>query len=64
LDPIYPILYIDALVVKVRDGAHLVNKAAHIVVGIDTDGIEYVLGIWVQSAEGAQVLARRAYRAA
>jgi hypothetical protein len=33
LDPIYPILYIDALVVKVRDGAHVVNKAAHIVVG-------------------------------
>ena len=36
LDPIYPILYIDALVVKVRDGAHVINKAAHIVVGIDT----------------------------
>jgi len=54
LDPIYPILYIDALVVKVRDGAHVVNKAAHIVVGIDTDGIKHVLGIWVQSAEGAK----------
>jgi putative transposase len=44
LDPIYPILYIDALVVKVRDGAHVVNKAAHIVVGVDTDGIKHVLG--------------------
>ena len=54
LDPIYPILYIDALVVKVRDGTHVVNKAAHIVVGVDTDGIKHVLGIWVQSAEGAK----------
>lgn len=54
LDPIYPILYIDALVVKVRDGAHVVNKAAPIVVGVDTDGIKHVLGIWVQSSEGAK----------
>ncbi len=54
LDPVYPILYIDALVVKVRDGAHVVNKAAHIVVGVDTDGIKHVLGIWVQSSEGAK----------
>lgn len=54
LDPIYPIVYIDALVVKVRDGAHVVNKAAHIVVGVDTDGVKHVLGIWVQSAEGAK----------
>jgi putative transposase len=54
LDPVYPIVYIDALVVKVRDGGHVVNKAAHIVVGVDTDGIRHVLGIWVQSAEGAK----------
>ena len=39
---------------KVRDGAHVVNKAAHLVVGVDTDGIKHVLGIWVQSAEGAK----------
>jgi putative transposase len=54
LDPIYPIVYIDALIVKVRDGGHVVNKAAHLVVGVDTDGIKHVLGIWVQSAEGAK----------
>ena len=64
LDPVYPIVYIDALVVKVRDGAHVVNKAAHIVVGVDTDGVKHVLGIWVQSAEGAEVLARCAHRVA
>src|SRR6266545_1614444 len=54
LEEVYPILYIDALVVKVRDGGHVVNKAAHIVIGVDTDGIKHVLGIWVQSAEGAK----------
>ncbi len=54
LDAIYPIIYVDALVVKVRDGAHVMNKAAHIVVGVDTDGIKHVLGIWVQNAEGAR----------
>ena len=54
LDPVYPIIWIDALVVKVRDGAHVVNKAAHVVLGADTDGIKHVLGIWVQSGEGAK----------
>jgi len=53
LDPFYPIVYVDALVVKVKDGAHVVNKAAHIVIGVDLDGIKHVLGIWVQTNEGA-----------
>lgn len=53
VDPVYPIVYIDALVVKVRDGAHVVNKAAHLVIGVDLDGIKHVLGIWVQTNEGA-----------
>jgi putative transposase len=54
LDPIYPIIYLDALVVKVRDNHQVRNKAAHIAVGVDTDGIKHVLGIWVQSVEGAK----------
>lgn len=47
-------VYLDALVVKVRDGAHVRNKAAHIAVGVDMDGIKHVLGIWVQTTEGAK----------
>ncbi len=54
LEPLYPVVYLDALVVKVRDGAHVRNKAAHIAVGVDMDGIKHVLGIWVQQAEGAK----------
>ncbi len=53
LDPVYPIIYIDALMVKVRDGAHVINKAAHLVIGVDLDGFKHVLGIWIQANEGA-----------
>ena len=54
LEPIYPIVYVDALVVKVRDGHQVGNRAAHIAVGVDLDGIKHVLGIWVQAGEGAK----------
>jgi putative transposase len=54
LDEIYPIIYMDALVVRVRDGHQVRNKAAHIAVGVDLDGVKHVLGIWVQPSEGAK----------
>jgi putative transposase len=47
-------MYLDALMVKVRDGHQVRNKAAHIAVGVDLDGVKHVLGIWVQAAEGAK----------
>ena len=54
LEAFYPVIYLDALVVKVRDGTHVRNKSAHIAVGVDMDGIKHVLGIWVQATEGAK----------
>jgi putative transposase len=54
LEEIYPIIYLDAIVVKVRDGHQVRNRAAHIAIGVDLDGIKHVLGIWVQAAEGAK----------
>jgi putative transposase len=54
LEELYPILYLDALIVKVRDGHQVRNKAAHLAVGVDLDGIKHVLGIWVQTSEGAK----------
>ena len=54
LEAFYPVIYLDALVVKIRDGAHVSNRAAHIAVGVDMDGIKHVLGIWVQASEGAK----------
>ena len=52
LEEIYPIIYLDALVVKVRDGHQVRNRAAHLAVGVDLDGVKHVLGIWVQATEG------------
>ena len=54
LEAFYPVIYMDALVIKVRDGGHVRNKAAHIAVGVDMDGVKHVLGIWVQPVEGAK----------
>jgi transposase-like protein len=54
LEAMYPVIYLDAIIVKVRDGGHVRNKAAHIAVGVDCDGIKHVLGIWVQASEGAK----------
>ena len=54
LDAFYPVIYLDALVVKVRDGAHVGNKSAHIAIGVDLEGVKHVLGIWVQTNEGAK----------
>jgi putative transposase len=54
LDQLYPIIYIDALMVKVRDGGTVDNKAAHLAIGVDTDGYKHVLGIWLAASEGAR----------
>ncbi|WP_296667617.1 IS256 family transposase [Demequina sp.] len=54
LEPLYPVIYLDAIIVKIRDGGHVRNKAAHIAVGVDMDGIKHVLGIWIQTTEGAK----------
>jgi putative transposase len=54
LESFYPVIYLDAIVVKVREGAHVRNKAAHIAVGVDIEGVKHVLGIWIQAAEGAK----------
>ena len=53
LDEFYAIIYIDALVVKVRDGGMVRNKAAYLAVGVDADGFKHVLGIWLGGDEGA-----------
>jgi putative transposase len=54
VDAMYPILYIDALVIKVRDGGAAGNKAAHLVTGAGIDGFKHVLGIWLAASEGAR----------
>jgi putative transposase len=54
LDALYPILYLDALQVKIRDGAHIRNKAIYLAIGVNLSGIKEVLGLWVAQTEGAK----------
>ena len=51
LDAMYPIVYIDALVIKIRDGV-VANRPAYLAVGVDLDGRKHVLGIWIGDSEG------------
>lgn len=54
LEALYPILYLDALQVKVRDGAHIRNKAIYLAIGINVAGTKEVLGLWIAQTEGAK----------
>jgi transposase-like protein len=55
LDEVYPIVYIDGLVVKVRTNGHVINRCAYLAVGVDTDGRKHVLGVWLgDGGEGAK----------
>jgi putative transposase len=51
LDPVWPVVFIDALMVKVRDGV-VTNRAVCLAVGIDCDGDKQVLGLWVGPTTG------------
>ena len=54
LEALYPIVYLDAIRVKVRDAGHVINKAIYLAIGITLDGIKEVLGMWVAENEGAK----------
>jgi putative transposase len=54
LNRVYPVIFLDALVCKVRSEGVVRNRAAHLAVGIDIDGRKEVLGIWVEATEGAK----------
>ncbi len=58
LEEFYPVIHLDAIRVKIRDGGRVSNKAAHIAVGVDMEGVKHVLGIRVQADEGASFWAR------
>jgi putative transposase len=54
LDSIYPILYLDALVVKVKDQGRVSNKAIYLAIGVNMSGLKEVLGLWTSESEGAK----------
>jgi putative transposase len=54
LEAVYPIVYLDALFVSVRDGGTVTKKAAYLALGMTLSGERDVLGIWLQGTEGAR----------
>jgi putative transposase len=58
LDQVYPVVFIDAMMAKVRDGSSVRSKAVNVAIGIDCEGVKHVLGIWVATAEGAKAWAQ------
>lgn len=54
LDAVYPVVYLDALVVKGRDGGLVKNKHVYVALGLNMAGKKEVLGLWIQRTEGAK----------
>ena len=54
LDPVYPVVYMDAMRVKVRCDGQIVNKAIHMVLAINMEGRKELLGMWAEKNEGAK----------
>src|SRR4030081_2738736 len=54
LDAVYPIVYLDALVVKIHETGHVRNKAIYVAIGVNMQGNKEVLGLWAGQAEGAK----------
>jgi putative transposase len=54
LDAVYPVLFLDALFVKVRDAGTVQNKAVYLALGINMKGDKELLGLWIEKNEGAK----------
>lgn len=54
LEPMYPVVFFDALRVKVREDAVVRNKAIYLALGVLPDGTREVLGLWIENTEGAK----------
>lgn len=54
LDAIYPIVYLDCIVVKIRQDKQVINKAIYLALGVNMDGHKELLGMWLSENEGAK----------
>jgi putative transposase len=54
LDRVYPIVYLDAIVVKVRQDGRVINKAIHLALGVNLQGQKELLGMWMTQNESAK----------
>ncbi|WP_338853661.1 IS256 family transposase [Alteromonas macleodii] len=54
LDAIYPIVYLDCIVVKIRQDKRIINKSIFLALGINTEGHKELMGMWIAENEGAK----------
>lgn len=54
LDAIYPIVYLDCIVVKVRQDGRIINKSVFVALGVNMEGHKELLGLWIAENEGAK----------
>jgi putative transposase len=55
LESLYPIVYMDALYVRMRDNGHVRNRAVYVAIGVNLEGAKEVLGLWTSDNEGAKL---------
>ena len=54
LDSVYPIVYLDCIVIKVHQDKRVIKKAVYLALGVTTEGIKELLGLWISENEGAK----------
>ena len=54
LDEVYPVVYLDCIVVKIRQDKTVINKAIYLALGVNLDGHKDLLGLWISENEGAK----------
>ena len=54
LYPLYPILYLDCIVLKIRHNQRVINKSLYLALGVDIEGHKQLLGMWLAETEGAK----------
>jgi putative transposase len=54
LDDVYPVIFLDALMLKIREGGSVQRRACYLALGVTVEGERDVLGMWLQEAEGAK----------
>ena len=54
LDSVYPVLYLDCIVVKVRENKRVINKSIFLALAINTEGMKELLGLWIAENEGSK----------
>lgn len=54
IDPVYPIVYLDCIVLKIRQNKSVINKSMYLALGINMEGQKELLGLWLAETEGAK----------